>query len=427
MPQHSARDHATWSASATSRNWHCPGAIAYTEDLPEAASEPADWGTCAHQIAEQCLLNGTDADIFIGKTVKGKAHSFEVDEEMAETAQAFVDYVRGQAGTAMGESVTTGGLVHAEHYFSLEAFAPPFDAGGTADAVIYHPKERRLEVVDLKGGRGVVEVADNPQLRTYALGAMLAHSNRDTALVTSTIVQPRAPHKDGRVRSETFHVADLVEWSAELMDAMERSNTALARHKLIGMPMDGAGLFTEAMWADQWLRAGSHCRFCRAEGFCPALEKVAIGASGVWFDDLDKPNVSNTPDKMSVEAAVQALDMADAVSSWVNAVRAYWHAQAEAGVTIPGYVLVPKQGREKWNDGVEAEVEAAVKPQLTEDKYLNKKLKTPKQIRKALGDRAALIAGLSFTPSSGTNLVRADKTHREPVAPKVDQFFQALD
>jgi hypothetical protein len=78
-----------------------------------------------------------------------------------------------------------------------------------------------LEVVDLKGGRGVVvEVKGNPQLRTYALGAMLANPGIDVSHVQVTIVQPRAPHKDGRIRSERFHVADLVEWTAELMAAM---------------------------------------------------------------------------------------------------------------------------------------------------------------------------------------------------------------
>ena len=61
--------------------------------LPETTSEAADWGTCAHQIAERCLRDGGDADRFIGTTEKGKKFSFEVDEEMAETAQMYVDYV----------------------------------------------------------------------------------------------------------------------------------------------------------------------------------------------------------------------------------------------------------------------------------------------------------------------------------------------
>lgn len=409
-------DHATWSASATARNWGCPGALALTKDAPDSTSEPADWGTCCHHIAEQCLTRNIDADSFIGQTLTGKKFSFEVDEEMAETAQVYIDYVRARLERA-GEA----GTLLVEQRFRLDELNPPFDAGGTADAVIYHPKDRHLEVVDLKGGRGVVvEVAGNPQLRTYALGAMLANRKRRVDTITVTIVQPRAPHKDGRSRSETFHVADLVEWSADLLAAMRRSKGALDAYGVQGLTPE---------WVRDNLKPGDYCRFCPA-GFCPALEQKALDDAGVWFDDLGQPRLSNTPDTLSPERAAQLLDAADLISHWINAVRAYWHEQAESGVAIPGYVLVPKTGREKWNDGAEDKVlNLAVKLGLDDAKYLNPaRLKTPKQVRKALGkEHEAEIEGLSSTPEAGSNLVRADKTTRQPVAPKAHQFLDILD
>ena len=184
---HADRDHAVWSASATAGNWACPGRLALTMNLPDSTSEAADWGTCAHQLSERCLRDGGDADRFIGTTEKGKVYSFEIDEEMAETAQTYVDYVRKVHGD--------GATLWIEQRFTMADVNPPFDAGGTGDAVIYLPKEKRLEVVDLKGGRGVVvEAAGNPQLRTYALGALLANRGLAVDCVTVTIVQPRAPH-----------------------------------------------------------------------------------------------------------------------------------------------------------------------------------------------------------------------------------------
>ena len=93
MADHAARDHAQWSASSTERNWACPGALALTDGLPETTSEAADWGTACHQIAEKVLRGNGPADKYIGTTEKGKTHSFEVDEEMAETAQTYTDYV----------------------------------------------------------------------------------------------------------------------------------------------------------------------------------------------------------------------------------------------------------------------------------------------------------------------------------------------
>ncbi len=196
LKDHGARDHAQWSASATERNWACPGALALTDGLPETTSEAADWGTCAHMIAEKCLADGVSASEFVGTTQKGKKYEFEVDDEMADTAQVYVDFVRKSAIEAAPKNANPASLLKIGQHFTLASLNPPFEAGGTADAVIYYPTEKKLHVVDLKGGRGhVVEVVGNPQLRTYALGAMLANPELAVEQVTVTIVQPRAPHK----------------------------------------------------------------------------------------------------------------------------------------------------------------------------------------------------------------------------------------
>jgi hypothetical protein len=417
---HGARDHATWSASSTARNWTCSGAIAFNSCItaPERESEAAAWGTAAHQISEKCFLERKDADEFIGTIEKTKEHSIEVDEEVAETAQLYVNYVRGR----VVEYTRFGGpdcvVVHEQH-FSLNDLKPPFDAGGTGDTVMYFPKWRLLEIVDLKGGRGVVEAADNKQLRTYGLGAMLANPGRDVEQVRVTIVQPRVPHKNGRTRSETFHLGDLIDWTTELLERMLLSKQAI----------DEFDTTPFAAWWSKWLTPGN-CKFCPSEGKCPALGQRALDAAHVWFDNLDNPQISNSPELDTPEQLSKTLDMLDMIQDWINARRTYAHQQAEAGVEIPNYVLVPKQGREKWSDEV-AEVKAraaCTTAGLAESKWLNPaKLKTPKQVRKALGKQESLVAGLSFTPSEGTNLVRAEKTTRDAVAPKVDRFFSKLE
>lgn len=417
---HAERDHATWSASSTDRNWNCSGAIALTMGLPDTSSEAADWGTACHQISERCLANRTEASDYIGTTEKGKVHSFEVDEEMAETAQVYVDYVR--------ENSSGDATLQIEQRFSLASLNPPFDAGGTGDAVIYRPKERLLEVVDLKGGRGVVvEAKGNPQLRTYGLGAILANPGIVVDQVKVTIVQPRAAHKDGRIRSEQFHIADLIEWTSDLMLAMRRSADALKNKASM----------SNGEWSSAFLKGGSHCKFCKAAGFCPALEQAALDAAHVWFDDLQQPQLSNSPELLSPERAAQLLDAADMIEDWITSVRGYWHKQAESGIDIPNYILVDKQGREKWNDDTEkAAIKIAKEVGLPDAKYLNApKIRTPKQVRTEIAkleSDASLkaleaIKLLSSTPQTGTNLVRADKTTRQAATPKVNQFFDILD
>ena len=408
------KEHATWSASATERNWSCAGALALTHDLPETTSVPADWGTVAHSIAEECLRLGRDAAHYMGQSMKGKQHEFEVDDEMVECVQEYVDYVRSQwkeAGAKPGNSVP----LIIEQRFSLEALKTPFDAGGTADAVIYFPKQKMLQVIDLKTGKGgTVEVTENKQLRTYALGAVMA--NRDLAVdtVKVTIVQTRKPHKDGRIRSEVFHVADLIEWTGELLEKMAESKAAV----------EASQTMPEAAWAAAYLTPGNHCAktFCKAQGFCPALSQKVQDEAAVWFDDMNQPRLANSPDTLSPEGIAQALDMADMVDGWINAVRAFAHTQAEGGVEIPNYVLVDKIGRRRWRD----ETAALAKLQAAGVEPYTKKIVSPAQAEKALGTkRKGEIADLVETPATGTNLVRADKTTRPAVQP-VTSYFQPV-
>jgi len=435
MDKHGDREHATWSASATERNWNCPGALALTMNLPESTSEAADWGTCCHQIAEVCLREGRDAVEWIGQTVKGKKHSFECDDEMAETTQVYVDYVRGRLAeyeAATGDKA----MLLIEQKFSLADLDTPFDAGGTGDAVLYFPLWKLLEIVDLKGGRGVRVAADeNKQTRTYGLGAMLANAGLVVERIKATIIQPRT---DRQPKSEEFHVADLVDWTGDLLAAMKRSRVALdasPKHMLdvrdetdedTGKPFKSVSTMVPAAWATEHLKPGPWCSktFCKAQGFCPALQQKALDAAGVWFDDLDQPRLANSPDAMSPEALAQALDAADMIEGWINAVRAYAHAQAEMGVTIPEYMLVDRIGRRKWKDedGAEAKLKA-----LVDDPY-TKKLVSPAQAEKLLGKkRAGEIADLIEKPITGTNLVRADKTTRPAVQPAVEKHFSILD
>lgn len=395
--------HATWSASATARNWACPGALALCAKAPQQPeSEAAAWGTACHTVSEDCLREGRDPAEWIGRAVRTKEHAIEVDEEMADTARFYVDYV-----------LDRGGRLTIEQRFGLVALNPPFDAGGTADAVVYRSDERALEVIDLKGGRGVVvEAEGNKQLRTYALGAMLANPGRAIDTVTVTIVQPRA----GRdaVRSETFHVADLVEWTADLLDAMKASAAAMAAYTTVtgGVSMDE--------WSEANLRAGEHCRFCPARAICPAQEKAALEAAGVWFDDLDKPRLRNTPDELDPERLARVLDVAGMIEDWLNAVRALAHNLAEAGTEIPGYILVEKIGRRRWKDEAAAEV-AFAQAELPDDITHETKLRSIAQIEKALGAKRkreleSLLSMLTEKPVTGRNLVRADKTTRPAVA-----------
>ena len=148
--------------------------------------------------------------------------------------------------------------------------------------------------------------------------------------------------------------------------------------------------------------------------------------AGVWFDDLQQPRLANTPDAMTPEQAAVILDSLDMIDGWANAVRAFWHGQAEAGVEIPNYVLVDKIGRRKWSID-ETKVVDELKAKGVDDPF-TRKVVSPAQAEKLLGTkRKAELKDWIETPVNGTNLVRADVTTRKAVAPSVNKFFSVLD
>jgi hypothetical protein len=422
MTDHGGRAHATWSASATSRNWNCSGALALGAkvDKLDVESEAAAWGTACHQVAEKCLASGNgprkfDAASLIGTTEKTKQHSFEVDEEMADTAQEYVDYVREQYGKARH------GHLYVEERFSLAKLDPPFDAGGTCDAIIYNPDEKLLEVVDLKGGRGVVvEVTENKQLRTYALGALLAHPELDVVKVKSTIVQPRAPHKDGRIRSETYHVSDLMEWTHELLERMRRAEMAGLAFAIV------QGDLMREKWGETYLEAGDHCTFCPAAAICPALESKALAVADAFFNDSGAVVVRNQPDELDPARIAQVLDGADALGNWLNAVRSLATRLAETGTEIPGYHLADRIGHRRWKEGV-AQVELH-RAGISDDILMEYKRRSPAQVEKAIGAKNMKKIRAEFDefvekPITGRSLVSSAKSTRPAVKPKAEAWF----
>lgn len=428
MADHSERSHSTWSASATARNVNCPGALTLAQFAPpQRESIHSARGTACHQIAEKCLRTGVDASAFLDTVEKTKEREIEIDEELVNSAQEYVDYCRL---SMLGESYWI------EQNFDLASLGTPFDAGGTGDFVSYAPSSKNLQVVDLKNGMGVVDVAENPQLRTYGLGALLANPSLDVETITVTIVQPRAPHKDGRIRSETFHVADLIDWTADLLKAMNRSKQAMdefekcivkPEHDRIDvwkrdtMPPVNSVLLDE--WNAKWLNPGK-CTFCPVEGSCPALKRDALSVAAVWFDDMDTPRLGNTALDTDPASLNRDLNMIPMLEDWVKARRALAHSMAEQGVEFEDHQLVDKIGNRKWADDTAALVATVQESGI--DPFAEPKLLSPAQLEKLLGSkRKALIEPFVVREITGTNLVSKTKTTRSAAKSKAETYFEA--
>jgi len=175
--------HSIYGPSSAHRWLRCPGSIKAEEAMPEEKESPyAAEGSAAHKLAEICLDLGTNADEHIHDTIQvDDEHTWDVDKEMADYVQEYVDYVRN-----------IGGHQEYEQEVSYDDCVP--GGFGTADAIV--TKDETLFVIDLKYGKGVkVDAPENPQGMLYALGAL---SERDTFQsfdkVMIVIHQPRLNH-----------------------------------------------------------------------------------------------------------------------------------------------------------------------------------------------------------------------------------------
>ena len=121
-------DHAALSASQSDRWMACPGSVALIATVPKQPSSPAaEEGTAAHEAAALCLQEGITPTELVGRTFNG----FEVNEEMAEALDVYVNYI--------GEAVERlkGSTLYVEKPFNLSWLRP--DMWGTNDASISQP------------------------------------------------------------------------------------------------------------------------------------------------------------------------------------------------------------------------------------------------------------------------------------------------
>lgn len=388
QPPLKSKGHSRIGASGAYRWMVCPGSPAMIDKAPpQAQSSYAAEGTAAHKVGELCLKTGNNAARYVGNDFDG----IICTDEMAEAVQVYVDTVREDLEKNPGSTLLV------EQSFDLGQIM--LGLFGTNDAVVFQAFGK-LSVYDYKHGFGVVEVVDNKQLLYYALGAILnlLNGGGDFESVELVIVQPRAMHRDGRVRRWSVDVPYIMEFAKELLVAAEKTLDPNAE-----------------------LVAGGHCQYCAARPFCPALKQLVVKTAAMDFPEPAPPAPRfPSPDMLTPEQLKKALDLSEIINDWIRSVEAYAEESARRGVKIPGYKLVKKRANRKWIS------EAAVAETLSEYGeaiFEPKSLLSPAKVEKVVGKKnLILIETLCETPDSGVVLV-PEHDKREAVAPPMVADF----
>lgn len=392
--------HSPIGASSAYRWMPCPGSVELSKGIESKSSEYAEEGTDAHALGEKFLLaRSRDVQSWLDKVIPGSKTNRKASQDMIDAVQEYVDYVLDFVdGPEACE-------IHIEHKFHLKHLMD--DLYGTNDVNV--ATKDVLRVIDYKHGKGVaVEVVENPQLMYYALGAI--HEHPKIEMVELVIVQPRAPHADGAIRTWWLTREELVKWGTDVLIPSAKAT------KVKGAKIE----------------AGKWCRFCPAMPVCPEMAQKAIEMAQQDFTVIEDPKtiVMPEPEQLSMEQILKILEFGPVLESYAKEVKNYVHGLLENGKDVPGYKLVAKRSNRAWDDARDQEALTNKIKEHAEKKgkdvaavmYTEPKLRSPAQMEKDLG--AAFkreIEEFWNKPDNGTTIApEGDKRAAAPRSAAVD-------
>ena len=362
--------HSILAPSSAARRIQCPGSTLLEAAYPETETTPeAAEGEAAHWAAAE-MLSGRLVDI--GQIAP---NGVVLTQEMVEGADLYYDDV----ANTLKPYNTTPDRGAIEQQVAIPRVHP--QSFGTPDYAVWL-RFGSLAVWDYKFGRRYVEVYENPQLIEYVAGLLHGITQQgysDTLIdVTVKIVQPRAYHRSGPIRS----------WSFKASDIRAHINIAsTAAH--------------EALGPEPRQRVGPECRDCRARHACVTLQRAAMR-------DLDEAGREQPLDLPPAALGLELAMLRDGIrrlEARAAGLEEQALAQIKRGVSIPGWTIEHGAGRQRWTKPA-ADV-LAVGAMFGLDLAKPTEPITPVQaVAKGLPEQ--MLTAMAETPRGGAALARDD-------------------
>ena len=362
-------DHALLGPSSAHRWLSCTPSARLEEGLPDTGSSYATEGTLAHRLGELLL--------------RAEYEGADITEELAEVqadpqySPAMMEHMEGYAAfvgerMADAKSRCTDPRLYVEQRIDVSEYVP--DGFGTTDCVII--ADGLMDVIDLKYGAGIpVSAEDNPQMKIYALGCLLAFSLfYDITAIRMTIYQPRLDS----VSTAVIDRDKLEAWAEQFL----KPRAALA--------YAGEGAFAPGELTCKWCKAGATCK-ARAEY---QLELAAKDFQDAALMDNDE--------------IAEVLERLPGLLAWAKQVKDYAEdAAINHGEKFPGFKVVEGRANRRYVN------EGAIARRLkkagfaTADIYKPKELLGITAMEKLVGAKklAELVGGLIEKPAGSPTLV----------------------
>lgn len=368
--------HAVLSPSSANRWINCPPSALLNAEAPQTDTIYTREGTLAHAV---CELKARKHFFGMGPQKYGAAlRKLKADALWQDEMDGYTDdYLEALKDIAARYRVVP--YVALEQRVDFSEYVP--EGFGTADCIMIGAEDGIegdvLHVIDFKYGRGVeVSAEDNPQMKLYALGAVLDYmSIYDIFTVRMTIVQPRIKREP-----DTWEMParDLLRWAEE---TVKPAATLAAK---------GAGDFAEGDW----------CRWCAIRGRCRAR-----AAANTVLEDFG----FRKPPELTDAEVGRVLTLGRRLQSWLSDLEAYALGACLAGGDIPGYKAVEGRSQRVWSDA-DAAFDAAKVAGVPEEMLYERKPVTLAQLEKLMGKKpfALTLGGFVVSPPGKPTLVTSD-------------------
>lgn len=425
------------------------------EGKPEEASRYAAEGTAYHSVAEEAFRTGQPCATQVGRKVTADGFPFTINDDDAEFAQQYVDYLRSRQ--------LNGCLVYIEQRTDTSEVLGIPEQSGTIDGMVIDFANETLEIDDLKFGRGVkVEVWTDPgenvsrwqgvndQVGIYGVSVW----RRLAALfglkyLKLAIHQPRIYH----YAEITLTFEEVERFAASLyIDAQQSFDTWKTYRE-------------DAKHLSNHLKASlDACRWCFRAGSCQvrAQSIISLFPTRAQLQYMTEIPVTakNLPTLSGPELA-KALNRVDEIENWCRAVRAEALTRAEAASpdSAPGWKLVEGRKGDRTADpeAMQLKAKAAIcanpadidKVVLPKELFTEPEFKSVAQVERACkrlggigkaiwdaitGDPANNVPSL-ITQAAGRKTLVRDFDARPELAPQavdfelrpVDQEFNKAD
>jgi hypothetical protein len=364
---------------------HCHGALALSRANPQPETQATKEGEVAHKVAMLYALAASEQTV--GRLVKlGEViDGVRVDAEMIAGAKLYAEALEGFAGNPEQRIDIWRMSPEEPAYIDPETGEAVPVVFGTPDFWQYAENTKTLRITDYKYGHLYVDVFENWQLIAYACGIidMLVAQYRALEfeiIVEFMIVQPRCYSADTPVRT----------WTTSAMNLRAQINQAKAAVE-------------DALAPNPKTKAGTHCLFCPARGFCKTAH-VASTAILEYAGTVEA--MSQNPHEIGLR-----LNLINAALTMLKGVATGLEEQAmqmiQHGKVVPWFKIGHSQPRETWLKSVE---EVAALGAITGKKLVTLDYAVaPKQAVK-LGIDRAVISKYSHTPNGKARLESDDLT-----------------